>query len=185
MYRSNRVTGGLAMSNGRALRSFMVWIAASLLLAGSGRAQSSGEPTDFESSSTPLVAPTRIAWCAVWSPDETWIAACYGFFQGDMGRICAWDVKTGAVRWQAQGARGIRRVAISPDGALVASGSYGGEIQLGDAATGELRRSLGSAGSSVEGLCFSADGRQLVVGGNRRTVRMLDVTTGQILKTFE
>jgi WD40 repeat protein len=156
-----------------------------LSAASSLGAQTAAEATDFDGTGEALVAPTRIAWCAVLSPDETWVAACYGYYRGDVGRLCVWDLKTGKVKWQAREARGIRRLVISPDGSLIASGNYRGEIHVRDAATGELRRMLGNIGSSVEGLCFSSDGRRLVSGGNQRTLRMWDVATGRVLKTFQ
>src|SRR5207253_2013628 len=105
--------------------------------------------------------------------------------QGDVGRLRVWDVTTGKVRWEARETRGIRRVAISPDGSLVASGNYGGEIHLRDAATGDLRQTLGNTGGSIECVSFSADGQRLVSGGNRRTLRIWNLATGQVLKTLE
>jgi WD40 repeat protein len=148
-------------------------------------AETANEPSDWQGPAEAVVAPTRIAWCCALSPDESWTAACYGHFQGDVGRLRVWDMKTGKVRWEARESRGIRRVAISPDGTLVASGNYGGEIHLRDATTGEVRKKFGGTGGSTECVSYSADGRQLVSCGNRRTVRIWDVTTGQMLKTLD
>jgi WD40 repeat protein len=147
-------------------------------------AQLTGGPIDIESRAAAIVAPTRIAWCCELSPDETWLAACYGYFQGDVGRIRIWDVKTGKVKWEAHEDRGIRHVTISPDGLLVASGNYGGQICLREAATGQVRLAIENGGASVECVSFSSDGRKLVSCGNRSELRLWDVSTGQMLKTI-
>jgi WD40 repeat protein len=151
----------------------------------SATAQTASQAIEIESPSTAIVAPTRFAWCCELSPDESWLVACYGFFQGDIGRIRVWDLKTGKTKWEALERRGVRRVAISPDGSLIASGNYGGEIHLRDAATGELQRSFDNGGGSVECVSFSSNGRTLVSCGNRRVLRLCDVATGQLLKTME
>jgi WD40 repeat protein len=150
-----------------------------------GQGETAVEPIDFEGPGQKIVAPTRIAWCSALSPDETWLATCYGVYQGDVGRLRVWDLKTGKVKWEAREDRGIRRVAISPDGSLVASGNWEGEIHFRDAVTGDLRRSLANTGGSIECISFSSDGRSLVSCGNRRTLRIWDVATGQVLKKFE
>jgi WD40 repeat protein len=147
-------------------------------------AQLTGGPIDVESPSAAIVAPTRIAWCCELSPDETWLAACYGYFQGDVGRIRIWDLKTGKVKWEAHEDRGVRSVTISPDGLLVASGNYGGRICLREAATGRVRLAFDNGGASVECMSFSSDGRMLVSCGNRSELRLWDVRTGQMLKTI-
>src|SRR4051794_1781993 len=148
-------------------------------------AQIAGQAIEIESPSTAIVAPTRFAWCCELLPDESWLVACYGFFQGDIGRIRVWDLKTGKTKWEAVERRGVRRVAISADGSLIASGNYGGEIRLRDAATGEQKRSFDNGGGSVECVSFSSNGRTVVSGGNRRVLRFWDVATGHLLKTME
>src|SRR2546421_11631116 len=137
-----------------------LWLCAALAAAPQLRAQTANEPSDWQGPAEVIVAPTRIGWFCAFSPDESWIAACYGHFQGDIGRLRVWDTKTGKVRWEVREIRGIRRVAISADGTLVASGNYGGEIHLRDAATGEVRKKFGNTGGSIECVSFSADGRQ-------------------------
>jgi WD40 repeat protein len=156
-----------------------------LFLSASLPAQVATGPLEIRSPSATIVAPTRFAWCCELSPDETWLASCYGFFQGDVGRIRVWDLRTAKVKWEASEARGVRRVAISPDGSLVASGNYGGEIRFRDAATGEVRRSFDGGGGSVECVTFSADGQKLASCGNRRVLRLWDVATGRLLQALE
>jgi WD40 repeat protein len=151
------------------------------------RTEASSEPVDFGGPSEAIVAAVRCAWRSVLAPDESWIATGYGQNAGDAGRLRLWDLKSGQAKWEAREARGIRGVAVSPDGLLVASGNYAGAIRLRDTATGEIRRSFGDAGGSAESLSFSTDGKRLAAAGNRtgRVLRIWDVATGQVLKTFD
>ncbi len=148
---------------------------------------SGAEPTDFNGPSEVIVAAVRSAWRSVLSPDESWIATGYGQNAGDAGRLKVWDLKSGNLKWEARASRGIRGVAVSPDGKLVASGDYAGEIRLRDAVTGAIKASFGDTSGSAESLSFSSDGKRLAAGGNRtgRILRIWDVTTGQVLKTFD
>src|SRR5436189_6229816 len=85
----------------------------------------SDEPTDFSNESVLLAAPMRCAMCCALSPDEKWVATGYGRW-AHVGQVCVWDVVTGKIRWHANEERGVRAIAVSPDGAFVASGNYGG-----------------------------------------------------------
>lgn len=153
--------------------------------ATSGRAIESGsEFIELESQPELLVGPTRVAWCSAMSPDETWIATGYGLFR-ELGQVRIWNVNSGESKWHAREPSGVRTVAISPDGSLVASGNFGGEITLRDAATGRVVRQLREFRGSLERLSFSSDGRRLASASNRRMVRIWDVATGRVLKTFD
>ncbi len=84
-----------------------------------------------------------------------------------------WDVATGNPLLENSEVHpeGIRSVSYSPDGKLVATGSYRDQtVFLWDAATGGQVRSLSFSsssftGSTVNALTFSRDGRFLVAGG--------------------
>src|SRR5687768_14396433 len=104
-----------------------------------------------------IVANTRLTWSTALSPDESWVAVSYGHWSNaDTGQVRVWDVATGKTRWVAREPRGVRAVAISPDGTLVASGNFGGQIYLRDAKTGEVKQELKETAGSVERLAFSS-----------------------------
>jgi WD40 repeat protein len=144
------------------------------------------EPLDFLSPPELLVARTRYAWCSSLAPDETWIATGYGHWgSNEAGRVIVWDLATSKPRWQAPEPRGVRSVAVSPDGTLVASGNFGGEIKLRDAATGKLLRSFRQDRGSVERICFSSTGKRLVTGSNTTNlIRIWDATSGEVQRTL-
>lgn len=86
----------------------------------------------------------------------------------------------------------VHRLAISPDGRIIASNS-GSEIYLWDLITGKQLRALAGHEVGVEGgLAFSPDGKTLASSGNKRTdnerviaeVRLWDVATGKELGKF-
>jgi RNA polymerase sigma factor (sigma-70 family) len=81
------------------------------------------------------------------------------FSAGSDWKVMAWDVLTGKPLWRAEehGAR-VNCLALSPDGATLASGGRDGKVHLRDARTGRLLGSF-QPGGSVKSLAFSPDGR--------------------------
>ena len=77
------------------------------------------------------------------------------------------------------------RLAVSPDGRLVASSNYAGQVHLWDPAKGELIETLHGHLNSAIGIAFSPDGRRLIsASGGRETVKLWDVGTRQELLTL-
>jgi WD40 repeat protein len=76
-------------------------------------------------------------------------------------------------------------LAVSPDGGLVASSTWGGQVRLFDPSKGELIGSLHGHLNAALGIAFSADGRRLFSAyGGREAVKLWDVGTRQELLTL-
>src|SRR4029453_8022923 len=70
----------------------------------------------------------------------------------------------------------VNRVAWSPDGRLLVSGSLNGWVNVWDARTGTLIVPLPAHKKFVGSLAFSPDGRFLATGGEDDTVKLGDST---------
>jgi WD40 repeat protein len=77
------------------------------------------------------------------------------------------------------------RLAISPDGALVAAPTGRGEVRFFDPAKGQLIDFVHGHLNAAFGIAFSTDGRRLISGGGgREAVKLWDVGTRQELLTL-
>lgn len=99
---------------------------------------------------------------------------------GHIGEVRLWSATPGAGR---PGPRLVGRTAsaLSPDGTIATFADAAGDVQLLDGATGAPLRRLLPHHARVRTLAFSADGTQLVTGGDDREVRVHDVATGLLL----
>ncbi len=80
--------------------------------------------------------------------------------------------------------RGIRSVAISADGRLVAAGSDDGTISIWSWTTGQRLHHLTSHNAVVWSVAFAPDGQRLASGSSDATVKVWDVTSGRCLQTL-
>ena len=78
---------------------------------------------------------------------------------------------------------GLRSLAFSPDGRLLAS-TYANSVILWDVAARQEIRRLEGHKDSVHSVAFSPDGKLLASGGKDRTVRLWDAAIGE-LRQFE
>src|SRR5207342_1869959 len=72
---------------------------------------------------------------------------------------------------------GVRTVAFSPDGTLVASGGHDNAVRLFDVRTGDSRVLLGHS-DHVYRVVFSPGGKLLASSSDDRTVRVWSVESG-------
>ena len=134
------------------------------------------------------------------SPDGSMLAAAGGPPQRG-GEIKIWDIspvvapgfspantalKGGATLLKTlQGHKDcIYSVAWSPDGKLLASGSYDKMVKLWDAATGQEVKNLQDHIDAVFAVAFSPDGKHLASGSQDRSVKIWDIASGQRLYTL-
>jgi len=75
-----------------------------------------------------------------------------------------------------------RPMAISPDGALVATG--GKSVKLWDVRTGQRVRELFGQLKRTQSIVFSSDGRMIVSGGSYGTTNLWEVATGRLMVTL-
>ncbi len=77
----------------------------------------------------------------------------------------------------------VSTVAVSPDGKILATGSFDKSVKLWDAATGkELRTLAGTTGHTnlVLGVAFAPDGLSLATVSTDNSLKIWDVATGQV-----
>jgi WD40 repeat protein len=93
-----------------------------------------------------------------------------------------WDVRSGQLRLELPKGAGSL-VVFSPDGKTLATGGYYQKlITLWNAANGERLLELPQ---NARSLAFSADGKQLVAAGQDAIVRLWDVGTGDVIRSFK
>lgn len=70
-------------------------------------------------------------------------------------------------------------LAFSPDGKMLATGSFDSNIRLWDTETGALIRAVEGHTSAVQSIAFSVDGRRIASGGYDGTVRLWEAHGGR------
>ncbi|WP_373534009.1 protein kinase [Microcoleus sp.] len=78
----------------------------------------------------------------------------------------------------------VLSVAFSPDGKVLASGSYDKTIELWEVATGRKITSLTGHSNYVLSVAFSPDGRVLASGSFDKTIKLWEVATGRVINSL-
>ena len=93
------------------------------------------------------------------------------------------DALTGDERRRLQPSSSPFSLAVSPDGRRVAAGTYLGDVDVWNAATGEALEGLRGQTALVSGLDFSEDGSLLALSSRDGSTRLWDVTGSRLLAT--
>lgn len=72
----------------------------------------------------------------------------------------------------------VKSVCFSPNGIVLASGSFDQSIRLWDVKTGQEKAKLEGHTNYVYSICFSPDGNTLISGSEDKSIRFWNVTTG-------
>lgn len=140
------------------------------------------EPTNGDSQDISMI--TSLAYLS-----DSIIVSGGGSFD-HFGHVRFWDIRSGTLIKTITAHTDMCRIAVSPQGNLLATGSGDGTAKLWDITTGDLLHTL-SHGAAVNQVAFSPDGDTLVSGGSELKrnkevgqIKVWDVKTGNRKETF-
>lgn len=123
-------------------------------------------------------------WNVTFAPDGKSLAVAAGPVDKP-GTLTVWNVGTRKPRWVHREKVGIPAAAFSPDGKLLAIGSFGSVAKLLDAGSGKVLRTFTGHTGAVRSVAFMPGGRKLITGGDDRTVKVWNTADGSLLKTYK
>jgi WD40 repeat protein len=112
------------------------------------------------------------------SPDGKYLAVA-----GSIG-IWLYDAKTYQEVKYLESYSPLTSVSFSPDGSMLASGSYDKTIKLWEVKSGNLIRTLTGHTNHVISVSFSPDGSMLASGSGDKTIKLWEVKSGNLIRTL-
>ena len=102
------------------------------------------------------------------------------------GRISLYNTKTGEIDQQFRVDLGVPWLSYNPEEPMLAfpSGSNNLKVDLVNPDTGEHLRTINAGNNHVDQLVFSPDGTHLLTTGWSTNVKLWEVATGKLLRTF-
>jgi hypothetical protein len=98
---------------------------------------------------------------------------------GRFGEACLFSAATGEKLRALRGHRdALYAAALSPDGRILATGSWDHEIKLWEASTGKELSTLHGHNGAIFDLAFRPDGKILASASGDRTVKLWEVSSG-------
>jgi WD40 repeat protein len=121
------------------------------------------------------------------SADGSLVASQHDASFGSQSEVVLWDVASGKKTREIMGeGRSAGALAFSPDGRILAVGSD--KVRLYNAATGALLETLETPDNKswwkTTALSFSVDSRSLAVASREGPVRLWDLASASVLRTF-
>jgi serine/threonine-protein kinase len=131
----------------------------------------------------PSAAPSTFdVWSVATSQDGKFVAAGGGLW-AQPGEIGVWEMGTFKPLQRFQESGGVASVAFSPDGKLLASGSWDGHVRVREWASGKQVADFETG--TVARVAFSPNGEMLATASEAQAVQLWDVAHGQLIAELD
>ena len=98
--------------------------------------------------------------------------------------VFLWNTREGRFNKVFTGERGIRALTYSPDGNTLALATDGRQVQLLNARTGQVKRTLSWEGKDAEFIAFSPNSNTLASASWDKTIRVWNANNGKLQRTL-